>query len=63
MDAMPKRPWFRFSLRTLLVLVMIACAGFGWLADRLPRLSAFFVRCGAHHGGRFTERILAGGHS
>jgi hypothetical protein len=27
----PKRRWLRYSLRTLLVLVTIASAGFGWL--------------------------------
>lgn len=31
MDEKPKRRWLRYSLRTLLVLVTIACAAFGWL--------------------------------
>jgi hypothetical protein len=31
----PKRRWFRFSLRTLLVFVTIASAGFGWLATKV----------------------------
>src|SRR5262245_47215031 len=31
MDAKPKRRWFRYSFRTLLVFVIIANAGFGWL--------------------------------
>jgi len=37
MDAKPKRRWFRFSLRTLLVLATIACAGFGWLGVKMQQ--------------------------
>jgi hypothetical protein len=35
MDAKPHRRWFRFSLRTLLVLATIASAGFGWLGLKM----------------------------
>ena len=35
MDIKPKRRWFRFSLRTLLVFVTIASAGFGWLGVKV----------------------------
>src|SRR5262245_15433970 len=35
METMPKRRWSRFSLRTLLVLVSIASAGFGWLGVKV----------------------------
>jgi hypothetical protein len=31
----PKRRWFRFNLRSLLVLVTIACVGFGWLGVKV----------------------------
>ncbi len=33
----PKRPWYQFSLRTLLLLVLICSLGFAWLAARLQR--------------------------
>lgn len=32
MDAKTKRRWYQFGLRTLFVLVTIACTGFGWIA-------------------------------
>lgn len=32
---MPKRRWIRYSLRTLLVVVTIASAGFGWLGVKV----------------------------
>jgi len=35
MNDKPKRRWFRFSLRTLLLLVTIASAGFGWLGVKV----------------------------
>jgi hypothetical protein len=35
MDAKPKRRWFRFSLRTLLVFITIASVGFGWLGYKV----------------------------
>src|SRR5215475_8806822 len=35
MDANPKRRWFRYSLRTLLVFVTLASAGFGWLGYKV----------------------------
>jgi hypothetical protein len=35
MDIKPKRRWFHYSLRTLLVLVTMACAGFGWLGVKV----------------------------
>ena len=35
MDAKPKRRWSRFSLRTLLVLVTVASAGFGWVGYKV----------------------------
>jgi Leucine-rich repeat (LRR) protein len=35
MNANPKPRWFRFSLRTLLVLVTMAGAGFGWLGMKM----------------------------
>jgi hypothetical protein len=34
-ETKPKRRWFRFSLRTLFVLVTIACTGAGWVAYQL----------------------------
>jgi hypothetical protein len=40
MDVKPKRRWFRFSLRTLLLLVTLACAGFSWLASRMNEARA-----------------------
>jgi hypothetical protein len=35
MDSTPRRRWFRYSLRTLLVFVTVACAGFGWLGLKM----------------------------
>jgi Leucine rich repeat len=35
MDAKPKRRSLRYSLRTLLVFLTIACAGFGWLGMKV----------------------------
>src|SRR5689334_22834012 len=35
MDTKPKRRWFRYSLRTLLVFVTLASAGFGWLGYKV----------------------------
>ena len=35
MDAMPQHRWFRYSLRTLLILVTVASAGFGWLGFKV----------------------------
>lgn len=34
-SAPPKRPWYQFSLRTLLVLVLAGGMGLGWLGRRL----------------------------
>lgn len=36
-SSLPKleRRWYRFSLRTLLVLVVVLCVGFGWIGLRL----------------------------
>lgn len=34
-NAKTKRRWLRYSLRTLLVLVTIACVGFGWLGMKV----------------------------
>jgi hypothetical protein len=34
-DSKPKRRWFRFSLRTLLLLMAIACVGFSWFGYKL----------------------------
>src|SRR6476620_429395 len=31
----PSRRWFQFGLRTLLLLVAIACIGFGWLGYKV----------------------------
>jgi len=33
----PKRRWFQFSLRTLLVFVVVVGIGFGWLGSKLQR--------------------------
>ena len=30
----PRHPWYQFSLRSFLVLVTLACAGFGWWVHR-----------------------------
>jgi hypothetical protein len=35
MDAKPKRRWYQTSLRTLLLLVTVASAGFGWLGYKV----------------------------
>jgi hypothetical protein len=35
MNANPKRRLFRFSLRTLLILVAMTCVGFGWLGFKM----------------------------
>ena len=35
MDAAPKRRWYQFSLRTLLVLMLVAGCGLGWFAHHL----------------------------
>lgn len=35
MDDKPKRRWFSYSLRTLLVFVTIASVGFGWLGMKM----------------------------
>jgi Leucine-rich repeat (LRR) protein len=34
----PRRRWFQYSLRTLLVLMLLACIGMGWLAVKLQRV-------------------------
>jgi hypothetical protein len=34
-NAKPKRRWFRFSVRTLLILVAIVSVGFGWLGHKM----------------------------
>ena len=36
-DAKRKRRWLQYSLRTLLVLMLVFGAGFGWLAHQLHR--------------------------
>jgi hypothetical protein len=38
MDAKLHRRWFRFSLRTLLVFVTIASAGFGWIGMQVRKV-------------------------
>lgn len=37
-DQKPKRRWFRYSLRTLLLLVGVAGAGFGWLGYKVRQI-------------------------
>lgn len=34
-NAQPKRPWFQFSLRTLLVLMLALGCGLGWLGNQV----------------------------
>src|SRR6478609_2019595 len=34
MDTKPKRRWYQFSLRTMFVVVTLACIGFGWWVQR-----------------------------
>ena len=34
----PRRRWFRFSLRTLLVLMLLACIGMGWLGVKMQQV-------------------------
>src|SRR5437762_7027635 len=34
----PRRPWFQFGLRTLLLMVTIASAGFGWLGVKVRQV-------------------------
>ncbi|NQU19726.1 MAG: hypothetical protein HQ567_00475 [Candidatus Nealsonbacteria bacterium] len=36
----PKRRWYQYSLRSLLVFVVVASIGFSWLATRLKRAKA-----------------------
>ena len=38
--AKPRRRWLQFSLRTLLVLMLVCGAGFGWLAHQVDRARA-----------------------
>jgi hypothetical protein len=52
-DAKPKRRWFSFSLRALLVLVLIVALPMAWLSwqlsiarDRLAMLKQIEVECG-----------------
>ena len=33
----PKRRWCRFSLKTLLVVMLVSCLGFAWIGHRLHR--------------------------
>lgn len=33
----PRRRWFRYSLRTLLALVLVTCLGLGWFAHKLKQ--------------------------
>ena len=33
----PKRRWCRFSLRTLLVVMLVSCFGFAWIGSRMKR--------------------------
>jgi hypothetical protein len=49
------RPWFRFSLRTLLVGVMLACVGFGWLGMKLQegKEQARAIDAVGRQGGHF----------
>ena len=34
----PRRRWFQYSLRTLLVLMLLVCIGMGWLAVKMQRV-------------------------
>ena len=34
----PRRRWFQYSLRTLLVLMLLACIGMGWIAVKLQQV-------------------------
>ena len=33
----PKRRWFRYSVRTLLLVMLLAGCGFGWLGSKLAQ--------------------------
>ena len=34
MPTPPRRRWYQFSLRTMFVVVTLACIGFGWWVQR-----------------------------
>ena len=33
----PKRRWYQFSLRTLLVVMLVSCIGFAWIGSRMKQ--------------------------
>ncbi len=39
MDEKPRRHWFRFSLRTMFVIVTILCIWFGWNLNKVRQRS------------------------
>ena len=43
----PRRRWLQFSLRTVMVLVLVLGAGFGWLSHQVDRRG--------HSGTRFRR--------
>lgn len=36
----PKLRWYQYRLRSLMVLMVVLCLGFGWLGDRIRRIVA-----------------------
>jgi hypothetical protein len=59
----PRRRWLQFSLRTLMVLLLVLGAGLGWLAHEAERARAQQKLAAAIQqlGGRVEYRAVSGG--
>ena len=63
MTTVPRRRWYQFSLRTIFVLVTIACAGFGywvhwskeWIRQRHELLQQYRLNDGKLQGQNATR--------
>jgi hypothetical protein len=53
----PRRRWFQFTLRTLLVLMLLVCIGMGWLGVKMQqtRKQRAAINAIVHGGGRVTN--------
>ena len=60
--ARPKPRWHQYGLRSLLVLMVITCAGLGWLGSRLRRIVAeeSCVSAIVRMGGRVSYGVTDG---